>query len=90
MGRDVSQVISELPLGGERSGRKCLFYCVVLSYEGTRTGFWHLVSEKIVANADDHKFMVVNGTFFFSDNVDASDLKQFFETNFSSNIFHLL
>lgn len=31
--------------------------------------------------------MVVNGTFFFSDNVDASDLKQFFETNYSQIYF---
>ena len=31
--------------------------------------------------------MVVNGNFFFSDNVDASDLKQFFETNYSQIYF---
>ena len=51
------------------------------------TGFC-LVSEKIVCECWwSYKVVVVNGNFFFSDNVDASDLKQFFETNYSQIYF---
>lgn len=61
-----------------------ILFFKILSYEGVKfllsflksCEFWWL-----------YKVIVINGNFFFPDNVDASELKQFFETNYSQIYF---
>lgn len=64
-------------------------FCFVLSYKGLKVVFTFLSFLKffLCVNSDNCIGIVINGNFFFSDNMDASELKQFFETNYSQIYF---